>query len=107
MKHIPAFLLLLGVPLVTGCATAVMSGAANGDRAETVMAVDARLVRDIRTLIYRDSVLGDDRIRVSSRQGVVTLSGVVDDRLHIDRAMDLVRSVEGVRGVNIELRVGN
>lgn len=104
MKRL-ALLLLLSLPLSSGCATAVMSGAADGDNDYPTATADARITREVRTAIYRDPLLNDEAIRVSVDQGVVTLHGSVDNRMHVSRALQLARNIDGVRGVNIELIV--
>ncbi|HEX6928877.1 MAG TPA: BON domain-containing protein [Gammaproteobacteria bacterium] len=103
MNRIWIFPALLSLLLLAGCATAVMNGMATGDKDYPTQQEDARITREVRMAIYRDSLLGDERIFVSTAQGVVTLRGSVDNRMHIGRAMDIARGVEGVRGVNIEL----
>ncbi len=45
-------------------------------------------------------------IRVDTRNGVVTLSGTVEDELTRSRAVQTARRVRGVRGVVNDLRVG-
>lgn len=105
MKQLVRILVLLVATASTGCATAVMSGAATGNKDYPTATEDSRISREVRTAIYRDPLLGDERIFVVTRQSVVTLSGSVDNRMHISRALEIARSVEGVRGVNIELRL--
>lgn len=106
MNRIAFPVLLLAVLLAaTGCATAAMTGTADGDRAYSTASEDARITRDVRTGLYRDTMIGGSRIQVSTSRGIVTLRGVVDNRLHVSRALEIAESVDGVRGVNIELRV--
>ena len=105
MKRAPFLLLLAVLALNAGCAAAVMSGAADGNNEWSERQDDSRITRDVRTVIYRDAMLGDARIGVSTRDGVVTLNGVVEESAHIGRARQLAESVAGVREVNIQLRV--
>lgn len=110
MKMLRLLLLLTVLPSMAGCATAVMNGTATGDdpRREASYPTaqqDARITREVRMKIYQDPLLGDERIQVATRAGVVTLSGSVDNRLHVSRAMEVARGVEGVRGINLELRL--
>lgn len=106
MKRIIPVAMLSMLLLACGCATAVMSGAATGDREYDNVAEDSRITREVRMEIYRDRVLADDRIYVSTSQGIVTLRGSVDDPADIGQAVSLANRVKGVRGVNVELHVG-
>ncbi|HEX7029894.1 MAG TPA: BON domain-containing protein [Gammaproteobacteria bacterium] len=105
MKYASRFLpLFAAVLLASGCATAVLSGAGADDVAS---ADEARITRSVRTLIYRDALLADTRIQVSTRNGVVTLRGKVNSGEELGRALSIAESVAGVRAVNIELRVND
>jgi len=97
--------LLVGLLSAAGCATAVMSGMASGDKDYQDGQRDARITREVRTQLYRDALLGDERLQVSTAQGVVTLRGSVGTREEITRAMEIVNGVAGVQGVNIQLVV--
>src|SRR5690606_36923497 len=99
------FLAVLLVMALSGCAAAVLTGAATGDNAYPTTGEDARIARDVRTALYRDPVVGDERIAVAVAEGRVTLSGTVTNRLHIERAAQLAGEVAGVRGVDVELQV--
>lgn len=101
---------LLILPLVvvilvaTGCASAMLTGTATGDREYPTAMDDSRITQEVRSLLYRDPWLADERIYVSTSQRVVTLRGSVENRANVSRALNIARSVEDVRGVNIELQ---
>lgn len=103
MKRLSIIPVVLSLLLATGCATAVMNGTATGDKDYPAQREDSRITREVRMAIYRDSLLSDERIHVSTAEGIVTLHGSVDSRMHINRAVEIVRNVQGVHGVNIEL----
>lgn len=105
MKQLFIIPVIVASLFLVGCATAVMSGTATGDRDYPTVTADSRITREVRHAIYRDPLLGDERIHVATAQGVVTLRGSVDNRLHVNRALEIARSVDGVRGVNIELKL--
>lgn len=105
MKRAPLLLLLAVLALNAGCAAAVMSGAADGNNDWSARTDDSRITREVRTAIYRDAALDDARISVATRDGVVTLTGSVEESGHVARARQLAASVAGVREVNIQLRV--
>lgn len=105
MKRLAIFPLLLVALSLNGCATAVMSGAATGNRDYSQAQEDSRITHTVRSAIYRDPMLGDERILVSTSRGIVTLRGSVDNRMHISRVLEITESVAGVRGVNVELQL--
>ncbi len=102
---------LLASTLLSGCATAVVGGAAEGTygredgRSNQALTEDTRITGEVRKLIYRDGELADAEIRISTRNGIVTLSGRVAHEGHIRRAASLARSVEGVRGIDMQLTI--
>lgn len=108
MKTLRVLLLALFPVVMAGCAVAVIDGAASGDSYEQRSghsAEDARITREVRTLLYREPLLADERIRVATLQGVVSLSGTISSREAMRRAIDITRGVQGVHGINLELRV--
>ncbi len=105
MKRVFLFLMFAATLAINGCATAVMSGAAGGNNTWSASQADSRITREVRTAIYRDAVLDAARIAVTTRQGVVTLDGVVAEPAHIQRARQVAAGVAGVSEVIIQLRV--
>jgi osmotically-inducible protein OsmY len=106
-SHIAMLLVMLAT---AACATAVMNTAGTGDsRAgeESPAIRDARITREVRTKIYRDFMLDDRRIQVSTAGGIVTLTGTVENHREARRAEELAYSVEGVRGVDLKLILRN
>lgn len=102
---------LLASTLLSGCATAIVGGAAEGTygredgRSSQALAEDTRITGEVRKLVYRDGVLADAEIRISTRDGIVTLRGCVAHDGHIRRATSLAHSVEGVRGIDMQLTI--
>lgn len=72
---------------------------------ETV--ADATVTTAVRARLAGDPELEPYRIGVSSRDGVVTLTGRVERRAQRDRAGRLVEAIEGVKGVRNLIRVGD
>ena len=66
---------------------------------------DASITSAINTRFVRDELVRAVEIRVETRQGVVTLTGVVDSPKASLRALQLARSTPGVRRVDSRLRV--
>jgi hyperosmotically inducible protein len=61
---------------------------------------DAAITARIKAEILSDPLLKVFQIEVTTTNGVVKLSGTVDSRQSIDRAMEIVRSIKDVKSVN-------
>jgi hyperosmotically inducible protein len=95
-----------------GCTSMVVGGAAEGGyatandgRSASQATDDAGITSAINTRFVRDELVRAVEIRVETRQGVVTLTGVVDSPKASLRAQQLARSTPGVRRVDSRLRV--
>jgi hyperosmotically inducible protein len=95
-----------------GCTSMVVGGAAEGGDATandghsaSQATDDASITSAINTRFVRDELVRAVEIRVETRQGVVTLTGVVDSPKASLRALQLARSTPGVRRVDSRLRV--
>ena len=75
------------------------------DRLQRPRRSDDEIQRDVEDTLFYDTWVDADRIQVSVREGVVTLSGELPDFQEIRYATDDAWDVEGVRGVRPELRV--
>jgi osmotically-inducible protein OsmY len=68
---------------------------------------DANISSAIMVKFAKDDLLSSSRINVDTTNGSVTLNGKVSTQLMADRAMELGRSVEGVKRVRSNLIVEN
>jgi osmotically-inducible protein OsmY len=68
---------------------------------------DANISSAIMVKFAKDDFLSSSRINVDTTNGSVTLNGKVSTQLIADRAMELGRSVEGVKRVRSNLIVEN
>jgi hyperosmotically inducible protein len=100
-------LLVLG-----GCAAAVVGGAAAGgyyvaqsDRTAAEIASDTTITSSINTLYVRDQLVSAFDVNVDTSRGVVTLYGNVPSQQAAQRAVELARSVAGVKRVQSKLAV--
>jgi hyperosmotically inducible periplasmic protein len=75
-------------------------GASAGDKIE-----DATVSTRVKAVLSSDKQLGDSKIDVDTKNGVVTLSGAVANNQARDHALDLARNVKGVNAVNDQLAV--
>jgi hyperosmotically inducible protein len=66
---------------------------------------DSVVTTRVRSALLADHDVKSFEIKVETRKGQVQLSGFVDTRERIDRAIALVRSVEGVKGVENAMSV--
>lgn len=66
---------------------------------------DAAITASVKSTLVADKVANLTRIDVDTNNGVVSLNGVVDSLDQKNRAEDLARRVNGVRGVNNNLQL--
>jgi hyperosmotically inducible protein len=108
----PLLSLLLMAGLLHGCTSLVVGGAASGAHATANRESsasrptdDAGITSAINTRFVRDELVRAVEIHVETRQGVVTLSGMVDSPAASLRALQLARGTPGVRRVDSRLTV--
>lgn len=66
---------------------------------------DASISARVRTVLLNDPQVGANGISVATAGGVVTIAGSVDSQAEAQRAVDLARTVAGVRDVQSRLQV--
>ena len=87
---------LLCVALGAGCRTAM----------DPAVLADAQIAARVRTALVNHAELGRMPVEVRVRQGVARLSGAVETDAQASEAARLVRGVQGVRDVEIDLQIG-
>jgi hyperosmotically inducible protein len=103
-------LLLMGTVLA-GCASLVVGGAPTGGqetaapRGGVDSSRDAAITSSINSRYVNDRLVDALAIRVTTRQGVVTLQGSVRSQAAAARAVELARSTPNVRRVVSQLTV--
>lgn len=106
MKTLNKVLILSALVLAntTACTTMVMGG---GGHAHGNMhsSADADIINRVNRALVNDAHISATDIRVSSRNGVVTLNGTVVSHEVASKAVNLARSVSGVESVKSELHV--
>lgn len=102
-------LLFIGL---SGCASALVGGvapagnqSAQGDRTATEYRRDTDITSAINGRYVRDDLISAFDVRITTYRGTVTLSGSVRSAQAAQRAVELARSVEGVRRVVSKLTV--
>jgi hyperosmotically inducible protein len=66
---------------------------------------DGIVTAKVKSALLGDASVKSFDIAIVTRKGEVQLSGFVDSQAQIDRAIDIARGVEGVQGINNEMRV--
>ncbi|HSW14168.1 MAG TPA: BON domain-containing protein [Solimonas sp.] len=66
---------------------------------------DASVTEQVRAVMQAEGTLRAQKIQVSTREGVVRLSGTTTSSAQIAQAVALARGVSGVRAVRNELRL--
>lgn len=66
---------------------------------------DATINQNIQSKIASDETLASQNIQVETKDGVVTLTGTVDDRILETKAITLSQSVEGVKSVDSRIMI--
>jgi len=101
------FLLIFAVSLVSGCAAALVGGAAVGgyhvgkdERDAGVVASDSAITTKIKSKYAADSVVSVFDIGVRTWEGTVTLTGAVGSFRARDTAGDIASATNGVKAVN-------
>lgn len=111
-QSVGVVLLLCGVINLVGCAAAVVGGAAAGgyyvgkdDRSVGEISSDATITSTINSNYIKDDLVRAREINVDTYRGVVTLYGKVQSQAAADRAVQIARSVKGVKRVDSKLSV--
>ena len=98
-KYLTNALLALLMATAVGCAsTATQEG--TGEYFD-----DTVITAKVKAVIFEDATLKSSEINVETFKGVVQLSGFVNSREDIDRAVTLTRDVKGVTGVRNDMRL--
>lgn len=66
---------------------------------------DSVITTKVKSALFADPDVKSFEIKVETRKGDVQLSGFVDRQIHVDRALDIARRVEGVKSVENHMTV--
>ncbi len=98
LKYFSAFLMALAMLTTLGCAS-TSTQESTGQYLD-----DSVITTKVKTAIFNEPGLKSVDISVKTVKGVVELSGVVDSRSEISKAVEAARRVEGVQSVKDELK---
>lgn len=99
LKIITAFFLTLALVSTLGCG-ATTSKESTGEYLD-----DSVITSKVKTAIFAEETLKVAEINVETFKGVVQLSGFVNSRGDIDKAVSVARQIKGVTSVKNDMRV--
>jgi len=98
-KHYSVFLLVLVLSSFMGCA-ATQTREGTGEYVD-----DTVITTKVKAAVFNESSLKSAEINVETFKGVVQLSGFVSTKAEIDKALEVARSVAGVKSVKNDIRL--
>jgi osmotically-inducible protein OsmY len=99
VRFFSAFFLALTLLTAVGCASS-QKQEGTGEYVD-----DSVITTKVKTAILNEPTLSAAEINVETFKGVVQLSGFVSDRADISKAVEVARSVEGVKSVKNDMRL--
>jgi hyperosmotically inducible protein len=94
----------IGIGLNEGDIEQYRSNVAESENAEGRIE-DARITSMVKMEFSKDELLSSTNINIDTTNGSVTLSGKVSNKRKADRAVEITRSIQGVRRVRSKLIV--
>jgi len=99
LKYISTFILAVMLATVLGCAsTSKQEG--TGEYLD-----DSVITTKVKAAVFNEPSLKSSEINVETFKGVVQLSGFVSTEADIQKAVEIARSVKGVKSVKNDMRV--
>lgn len=99
-RYLSALMLASALLFAVGCSTPAAQKQTVGEYVD-----DSVITAKVKAVIFDDPVLRVTDVTVETHDGVVQLSGFVNSRSDINRAVDLTRGVKGVRSVRNDMRL--
>lgn len=112
MKNFLVLLFAISLAAAAGCTATKNTGVAVGEgtkeAAEQVgdTVTDASITAAVKMKMADDPLVGAMKIDVDTKDGIVTLNGTVKSSAEAQKAVDLAKSVNGVKSVKSNLVVG-
>ena len=98
LKYFSAFFMTLALLFAMGCSsTPTREG--TGEYVD-----DSVITTKVKAAIFNEPTLKSAEINVETFKGVVQLSGFVNSRSDIDKAVEVARGVKGVQSVKNDMR---
>jgi hypothetical protein len=99
LKRFPAIFLTILLAFFLGCASTPKQEGTGEYVDDTV------ITTKVKAAVFNDAALKSAEINVETFKGVVQLSGFVSSQANINRAVEVARSVAGVKSVKNDMRV--
>ena len=81
------------------------AGTKTGSATNGTAISDASLTQSVKDAFSSEGMIGQNKIVVDTRNGVVTLTGIALSEAQADRMVELARQVPGVNGVNANIQL--
>jgi osmotically-inducible protein OsmY len=94
------FVVMLVATLVSGASTPKQESESTGEYVD-----DSVITTKVKALLAEDDFLKSFKISVKTQKGTVRLSGSVNSQNAVDKAVEITRSVKGVKSVKNKLIV--
>ncbi|MDO8988893.1 MAG: BON domain-containing protein [Sideroxyarcus sp.] len=98
LKHIAALLMTFSLLFFLGCA-GTPTRESTGEYID-----DSVITTRIKDAIFRESTLKSAEINVETFKGTVQLSGFVNSKSDMDKAVEIARGIKGVQSVKNDMR---
>ncbi|MEH6503854.1 MAG: BON domain-containing protein [Cycloclasticus sp.] len=112
MNKLVSVFIFLCLLLMNGCTTLLVGGAGAGgyavgtdERPFGVISSDISITASVKTILIKDKQIDAFDINVDTYRGVVTLNGHVSSSALASRAVQLARTVNGVKKVTSKLAI--
>jgi osmotically-inducible protein OsmY len=99
LKRIAMFILMLVLASLVGCA-ATSTREGTGEYLD-----DSAITAKVKAAVFNEPTLKSSEINVETFKGVVQLSGFVHSQADINQAVQVARSVGGVKSVKNDMRL--
>jgi hyperosmotically inducible periplasmic protein len=95
----------LGCTATKNTGTAVAEGTKEAAEQTNAKVTDASITAAVKMKMADDPIVSASKIDVDTKDGMVTLNGTVKDATEEQKAVDLAKSVDGVKGVKSNLTI--
>jgi len=107
LKYIPIFILAGVLTATVGCASTSKNEDTSTSKKESAGEYidDSVITTKVKAAVLKEPTLKSAEINVETYKGVVQLSGFVNSKADIDKAVEIARSIKGVTSVKNDMRL--
>jgi hyperosmotically inducible periplasmic protein len=95
----------LGCTATKNTGTAVAAGTKEAAQETNATITDASITAAVKMKMADDPDVSANHIDVDTKDGMVTLNGIVKSQVEAQKAVDIAKSVDGVKGVKSNLKI--